>query len=174
MVKLKGLLIKNRIICENNDYARDLYINKGYGVMVNNNIELSLIEALYLLKKGIIEIYDYRNNIVDEKKILKIGKRNISNFWIKFIVYSDLRDRGYVVKTAFKFGADFRVYEKGKKVGEEHSKWIVFTSYEHDKVTWQDIAAKNRVAHSTRKRLLLAVVDDESNVTYYELKWIRP
>ncbi|MDI6721905.1 MAG: tRNA-intron lyase, partial [Candidatus Aenigmarchaeota archaeon] len=46
--------------------------------------------------------------------------------------------------------------------------------HEGDTLTWYDFSAKNRVAHSTRKNLLLAVVDDENEPTFYEIQWIRP
>jgi tRNA-intron endonuclease len=101
---------------------------------------------------------------------MKLEKR----FKLTYAAYKDLRDRGYVVKTALKFGADFRVYDRGVKPGDDHAKWVVFTVHEGDTMTWHDFAAKNRVAHSTKKRLLIAVVDDEGDVTYYEINWTKP
>jgi tRNA-intron endonuclease len=85
-----------------------------------------------------------------------------------------LRKIGYVVKTALKFGADFRVYDKGVKPGEDHAKWIVYPVKESDFITWYEFSAKNRVAHSTKKKLLIGVVDGESDVTYYEIAWRKP
>ena len=93
---------------------------------------------------------------------------------IKYAVFKDLREKGYIVKTALKFGADFRVYPKGVKPGKKHAKWIVFVEHETGKLTWHEFAAKNRVAHSTRKNLLLAIVDEEGDITYYEVRWIKP
>ena len=104
------------------------------------------------------------------KKLQSIDKK----FQIKYSVFKDLRDRGYIVKTALKFGAEFRVYQKGAKPGKEHAKWIVFTDHESNKMTWHDFSAKNRVAHSTKKKLLLAIVDEEGDVSYYEVAWIKP
>ncbi|MDP3918703.1 MAG: tRNA-intron lyase, partial [Nanoarchaeota archaeon] len=77
-------------------------------------------------------------------------------------------------KTALKFGADFRVYDRGIKPGEEHAKWVMYPIPETSTCSWYEFAAKNRVAHSTRKRLLIAIVDEEGDVTYYEIKWTRP
>ena len=85
-----------------------------------------------------------------------------------------MRNRGYIIKTALKFGADFRVYDRGVKPGEDHAKWIVYPVHEASVFTWHEFSAKNRVAHSTKKRLLLGVVDDENDVTYYEVRWMRP
>ena len=79
-----------------------------------------------------------------------------------------------MVKTALKFGADFRIYERGVKPGEDHAKWILYPVNEGSTLTWHEFSAKNRVAHSTRKRLLLGIVDSEEDVTYYEVKWTRP
>ena len=91
----------------------------------------------------------------------------------KFVVFNDLRKRGYIVKTALKFGADFRVYEKGIKPGEDHALWVLFVVKENEQLKWHDFAAKNRVAHSTKKKLLLGIVDEESDVSYYEVEWKR-
>ena len=88
----------------------------------------------------------------------------------RYPVFKDLRNKGYIVKTALKFGGDFRVYKKTK----EHAKWIVFVDYESKKLTWQEFSAKNRVAHSTNKKLLLAIVDEEGDIIYYEVKWLKP
>ena len=73
-----------------------------------------------------------------------------------------------------KFGSEFRVYEKGVKPGQDHASWLLFPLREHETLTWYDFAAKNRVATSTNKKLLLAIVDDEGDVTYYVCQWFRP
>ena len=95
------------------------------------------------------------------------------NFWPKYCVFKDLREKGYIVKTALKYGAEFMVYDKGIKPGEDHSKWILFPVFETNTLTWQEFAAKNRVAHSTKKNLLMGIVDEKNEVTYYEIQWIK-
>ena len=104
-----------------------------------------------------------------EKKFSKSDKK----FHEKYSVYRDLRKKGYIVKTALKFGAEFRVYEKSKGPGKGHSKWIVFTDSERNLNSWNDFSAKNRVANSTNKKLLLAIVDDEGDILYYEVNWMK-
>ena len=111
---------------------------------------------------------------INFEKLLDKLKKLDKKIETKYIVFKDLRDRGYVVKTALKFGAEFRVYDKGVHPGQDHSKWIVYPVKESDSLTWHDFSAKNRVAHSTKKNLLIAIVDDEKDVTYYEISWVRP
>ncbi|MBT3691055.1 tRNA-intron lyase, partial [Candidatus Woesearchaeota archaeon] len=50
---------------------------------------------------------------------------------------------------------------------------IVFVDSETGKLTWHEFTAKNRVAHSTKKKLLIAIVDHEGKVSYYEVDWIK-
>jgi tRNA-intron endonuclease len=40
-------------------------------------------------------------------------------------------------------------------------------------MSWHEFSAKNRVAHSTRKNLLLAILDQEGDIIYYEVKWMK-
>ena len=96
------------------------------------------------------------------------------DFWVRYIVFRDMRNRGYLVKTALKFGADFRVYDRGIKPGDDHAKWILFPVSESKGFTWYTFSAMNRVAHSTRKNLLVGIVDSENDVTYYEISWTKP
>jgi tRNA-intron endonuclease len=85
-----------------------------------------------------------------------------------------MRKKGYVLKTALKYGADFRVYEKGVKPGEAHARWVLFAIKEKDAIDWKEFVAKNRIAHSIKKNLLIGIVDEEGDVSYYEVSWTKP
>ena len=173
--KVKALFAKERVITENSDAARDFFSQSRFGVVLEDGkIQLSLHEALYLLEKGRILIKDYRGKELDLQGYLSKAKRIEPQFWIRYSVFKDMRNRGYIVKTALKFGADFRVYDRGVKPGEDHARWVVYPVHEGSTLTWYEFAAKNRVAHSTKKRLLIGVVDDEGDVSYWEIKWMRP
>jgi len=173
--KIKSELAGDNVLTEVSDAARELYNQSRYGTLLDNGkVQLSLIEALYLMEKGTIEIYRSKNRRFDADSFLKKAKNLELNFRVRYSVFKDIRNRGYIIKTALKFGADFRVYDRGVKPGEDHAKWIVYPVYESSTLTWYEFAAKNRVAHSTRKRLLLGVVDDEGDVSYWECRWLRP
>jgi tRNA-intron endonuclease, archaea type len=166
---------KERILAENTDEARELYNQSVYGAILDDgSIQLSLVEGLYLIEKKRLRILDGRKQEIPKEKYIKKATKIEPSFWIRYVAFKDLRNRGYVVKTALKFGADFRVYDRGVKPGEDHAKWVVFPVHEASVLTWNEYAGKNRVAHSTKKRLLLAVVDDEGDVSYWESRWIRP
>ncbi|RME52419.1 tRNA-intron lyase [Candidatus Woesearchaeota archaeon] len=165
----------HRVITENSDAARDLYHQNRFGSLLEDGkVQLSLLEALYLLEKGKLIILDGRNQPFTTERYLKRAIKEEPDFWVRYMVYKDIRNRGYIIKTALKFGADFRIYDRGVKPGEDHARWVVFPVHEGETLTWHEFAAKNRVAHSTKKRLMLGVVDDEGDVSYWEVRWMRP
>jgi len=173
--KVKATLTRERVLTESSDAARELYNQSRFGnILEDGKVQLSLLEALYLMDKGKLLINDYRKKKVTFDDFIKKTKRVEPNFWIRYCVFKDIRDRGYIIKTALKFGADFRVYDRGVKPGEDHARWIIYPVHEGSALTWYEFAAKNRVAHSTKKRLMIGIVDNEGDVTYYEIKWIRP
>ncbi len=170
---LNAKFVSERIIAENSDEVRTLYDSSRFGELKDNRIQYSNVEALYLMEKDKLKVLDGKKELEFESFVKKV-KKNEPNFLIRYYVYRDLRSRGYIVKTALKFGADFRVYDRGIKPGDDHAKWIVYPVSEGGMFSWFDFSAKNRVAHSTRKNLLIAVVDDENDCTYYEISWTRP
>jgi len=172
---IKTTFARERVITEDTDLARELFNQSAFGtVLEDGKVQLSLTEALYLMEKKKILVLDGKNKQLDFPSFVSRASRAEPKFWIRYAVYKDMRNRGYVVKTALKFGADFRVYDRGIKPGQDHARWIVYPVHEGEKYTWFDFAAKNRVAHSTKKRLMMGVVDDENDVTYWEIKWVRP
>jgi tRNA-intron endonuclease len=48
---------------------------------------------------------------------------------------------------------------------------VVYEKYE---INALDFASYVRVAHGVNKNLLLAVVDDDLDITYYNIEWTRP
>lgn len=169
-----AILTAERVITEDSDAARELFNQGNYGNLVGGKVQLSHIEAAYLLEKDRLLLQDGRGKAVGLEMFLKKAQKLDPNFWVKYCVFKDIRNRGYIIKTALKFGADFRVYDRGVKPGEDHAKWIVYPVHENSTLTWHDFSAKNRVAHSTKKRLLIGIVDDEGDVTYYQVSWMRP
>lgn len=168
----KSIFVGERVI-SNSKQAVEL-LNKSYfGQLIDGKVHYSLVEAAYLLEKKKMQVFEGKKKLTFDKFIEKARKIE-KNFLTRYYVFRDIRSRGYIVKTALKFGADFRVYDRGAKPGKDHAKWILFPVHQSEILTWFEFVSKNRVAHSTRKKLLIGIVDDEGDVTYYECEWIRP
>jgi len=173
--KITVMFADERAVTENSDEARELYNKSRFGSLLKSGkVNLSLLETMYLLEKEKIKVVDKRNKEIDSESLMKKSQKKDKRFWVRSSVFNDLRDRGYIVKTALKFGADFRVYPRGVKPGEDHAKWIVYPVHEIESSTWYEFSAKNRVAHSTKKKIMIGVVDDEGDVSYWEVRWMKP
>jgi len=138
---------------------------RKFGVLSAQGLVLSSFETLYLIEKEWIEVEKNSKKLsFDEvSKILKVPN-------YEYLVFKDLRSKGCLVKSGLKYGFLFRVYEKGSSL---HAKWLVDAVKESGKTSYKDLAGKSRVAHSTKKQVLMAVVDSEDSVTYFELGWKR-
>ncbi len=171
---VRSEFVGKTIVTADCDTGRDFYNRSRYGDMKGPRVYLSLVEALFLVENNKLEVYNSRNKLIPFETLRKKCKKEEPNILVRYPVYRALREKGYIVKTALKFGADFRVYEKGIKPGEDHAKWVVYAVHESEKMTWFEFSAKNRVAHSTKKKLLIAIVDAEDSVIFYENGWIKP
>ncbi|MEK6855297.1 MAG: tRNA-intron lyase [Nanoarchaeota archaeon] len=169
---IKSYFVGDNMV-SNSSGAYSFYEKSRLGEKKNGRIEYSNIEALYLVFNGSMKLFAGKKMISADLLLQKL-KRKDKKIETKLAVFSDLRRKGYIVKTALKFGAEFRVYGKGIKPGEGHAQWILHCAKESDNLKWHEFAAQNRVAHSTKKNLLVAIVDDEDDVSYYEARWMKP
>ncbi len=151
--------------------GKKLHDMSHYGKMTHEGLELSLIEALFLMESGKIEILKDGEKLSIDNMLQIIRKKGL---FAKYLVFKDLRNRGYVVKTGFKYGSEFRLYERGKSPGEGHSKYLVKVASENYKIPASDFSSYVRVAHGVNKKLLFAVVDEEGDITYYNVEWMKP
>ena len=171
----KALVVGTRILLEPSEGGRELVDKHGYGSHGHQgSLELSSFEACYLAEREKIVLQNGREKAISvaafSKKVLRADKRA----WHRYKVFCVLRDRGYIVKTALKFGADFRVYDRGVQPGEDHARWLVYAMPETEAFRWSEFSGKNRVAHSTKKKLLIGVVDEEGDVSFWECRWLSP
>jgi tRNA-intron endonuclease len=169
MEKIQATLIANQITTASSE-AHSLLQKSAFGTKQQNKISYSPYETLFLQEKNKLETLDFQSKKLDTKTLTKKFTTQNKNFPNQYTVYKDLREKGYIPKTALKFGTTFRIY----KTKNAHSHWLCTVLNQNQKLDIKTLAAKNRIAHSTKKKLLLAITDDENKVTYYETAWIQP
>jgi tRNA-intron endonuclease, archaea type len=163
---VEGVLTKKSSIKIIDTRAQDQLRNKGFGDREDNDYLLESYEALYLLylKKLVItsgRIDNFANLL---KHVLKYDKDIVT----RFLVYRDLRSRGYVVKDGFGFGADFRVYERGE-YEKKRAKYVVFCINEGINVNVGELSKNVREIETMGKNAIAAVVERRGEVIYYKL-----
>ncbi len=141
--KIRGSILKDRVITENVEVFRKFFYGSEFGGFV----VLSLFESLYLLEKGFLEL--------DSAEKLLEAIKNSEGFEERYEVYKDLKNRKFVVKTGFKFGSDFRIYRKVDSAEDlPHSEFLV--SIVNSEIVPRDLARAVRLANSVRKKLVFA------------------
>ena len=164
--EVQGVLIKNQTVILEPKLQQQLK-QKGYGEMDQNKLLLKSFESLYLLFTGRLAIFRGKKN-VDFDSFLQICKKQDKDILTKFLVYRDLRNRGYTVKDGLGFGSDFRVYDKPFSP-KSSSKFLVFGLNEgkHEKTS----KLRKKIEEITKigKEPIIAVVQRQGEVIYYKI-----
>ncbi|MFW6048218.1 MAG: tRNA-intron lyase [Candidatus Natronoplasma sp.] len=167
---LKGILYGDGAIIKGN-YEK-LYEDNFYGFEEESSLRLSIYETLYLVESGTLLVEDINTGNRLEKSDLKsIYEKNRSEFRTEYKVYKDLRERGLIPKTGFKYGAPFRAYPSNPD--RKHAEYIVQPLRKDYKCQWYQVSRAVRVAHSVRKDFLYARVKD-GYVDYLKIKRETP
>ncbi len=176
-VKLPGILRGDKVLVGE---GLELYEKNGFGDPIESGgIEICPEEALYLIEKKRI-IVSAEGEELDFDSLLDRFKALYVDIYIRYQAFRDLRDRGLVVRSGLKYGTHFRVYErgvrpkKGVRAPWEHAKYLVHAISEGQTYTVPEMARFVRLAHSVKKKLWLAIVDGEGDVTYYQIIRVTP
>ncbi len=140
----------------------------GFGKKVEGGYLYDPYEALYVIEKGRGVLIKDNKEIKDFSEAIKILNIDLYTYF----VFRDLRDRGYYIKVKKERFID--VWVKGSNPLYADPDWLCYVTYEETTMTWQDFLNLLEQAKKEGKRLLLAVVDSENDVTYYEIYEIRP
>src|SRR6266498_1130536 len=111
MEKIQAHIMGNSI-SSNSQNAFSLYRKSHFGEPIGEKIQYSLPEALFLTEKGRMDLFQKKRKL-SFRDLMKKAYSSDRRINVKYPVFMNLREKGYVVKTALKFGADFRIYERG-------------------------------------------------------------
>lgn len=164
-LKIAGILTENGVrIFEKSSI--DSLSQRGYGTAEENALRLAFYEALYLLDKGLLEVKNEKGNTMDFQHLLTLYEKADPNAWVNYLVYRDLRSRGYVVREGFGVGTDFRLYDRGA-YGKESASYMVLGTQEGKPLPIEELSKALRHCQSQKKKLLLAVMNRRGETVYY-------
>src|SRR5665648_599624 len=144
----------------------DALSSRGYGTLENKVFTLTFYESLYLLDKGMLEVKDSKGKNADFQSLLHCYEAQNENAWVNYLVYRDLRSRGYVVREGFGGGIGFRIYERGA-YGKDTAPYLVFSTQEGKPLPIDDLAGALQKCQSQQKALILAVMNRRGEIVYY-------
>ena len=159
--------VRGRVVVEG-EYASVLYEAGYYGTLKDTaKLILESEEALLLTRRERIQVRDTKGAELEFSALLERLAEGHPGLWTRFLVYSDLRSRGYVVRTGYGKGLLFRVYPRGAKLNEATAKYFVCAISVGSPLKVTELDAFTKQAKRNRKKLMLAVLDRQGETTYY-------
>ena len=166
---VEGQLVSDQVCITNKDMIHELEL-KGYGDLENEKLFLKSFEALFLLYSDKLILKKSKKRI-DFDVMMGICQKQDDQILTKFLIYRDLRNRGYVVKDGFGFGSDFRVYERGQ-FGEKGAKFLIFGLNEGQQEKMGIMQKKIEQITQMGKEPVIAVIERRGEVIYYKINRI--
>ena len=170
--KPSGTLTEDRVFVMDQEDAEALRSEGFFGQLLGGGaLQLSLIECCYLLGKGRIVLHREGGEAVDFDMLRDYASGMQDEFDNRLSVYSDMRERGLVVKTGFKYGTHFRVYEGSPD--DCHARYLAHAVSDRDLRMWPEISRTVRLSGGVKKEILFGRVH-KGRIDYLEFKWFRP
>jgi tRNA-intron endonuclease len=164
-----GKLTGDSVLLEKNA-IEELYNKSYYGRPKGDTLEISLAESTFLIYMKKIKV-EFEGKEIDFKDFFLKASSLLKNFELFYIVYKDLRERGYYVQPGV---TGFRVYPRGGHPGKTPAEFFVFVTSERIPLLLSQLRTHLETIGNLKKRLVLAIVDEESDITYYEVKKTTP
>jgi tRNA-intron endonuclease len=146
----------------------DQLSSRGYGTVENKILTLTFFEALYLQDKGMLTVKNTKAAGIDFQTILRSYQALDENAWVNYIVYRDLRSRGYVVREGFGTKTEFRVYERGT-YGKDSASYMILAIQEGKPLDINILTDVLQQCQNQKKELVIAVMNRRGEIVYYSL-----
>ncbi len=166
-----AMMLKNRLIVFDKKLAGQLLRKEFFGKPFGETLQLSFVEGLYLFEKNVIEIQTTDGKILSKEKCIRHMQTLQPDIVARLLVFQDLKKRGLLVKTGFKFGAHFRAYSKQPEA--THAEYLIHVIEKGFTSIWAEISRAVRLAHSVNKEFIFACIDG-TRIDYIRLGRLRP
>lgn len=168
--KVEGVLVKDQAMISDKDMQHSLEL-RGFGEVIKKKFFLKPFESLYLLYIDKLRLFKAKQPVTFDYLIDECIKHD-SEALTKFLIYRDLRTRGYIAKDGFGLGSDFRVYERGQ-FGEKGTKYVVFGLTEGKRRKVRELQEQIEQITKMGKEPVLAVIERRGEVIYYKVSRIQ-
>lgn len=141
-----------------------------YGTRLEDGrLEIDPVEVLHLLERKRITLAKPDGTVVDSAFVIKEMIEEDPDLWVRYLVFRDLRSRGYAVRQGFGGGIGFRVYSRGERPGAATANQLIYVLKEGVPISLHDLDIVTETASTSRKTLLFALVDQNGEVNYYRV-----
>jgi tRNA-intron endonuclease len=174
IIVVDGIFANGKTIIADPNAIPNLYEKSYFGSKTaDNKLEIDTMETLMLLERKRIRVFNENQQEITFETVVSQASASDERFWTKYLIYRDLRQRGYIVRMGFGDGIDFRVFPRGAAHQEEIAKYFICILAEGDPVQLETLDRMTRQTITARKELLLAIIDRLGDPTYYKLEQFK-
>ena len=168
--QVEGVLVNDHTLISDKNMQNSLE-QKGFGEIIKKKFFLKPFESLYLLYTNKLKLIKGNQQISFDSMMQECIKFD-NDMLTKFLIYRDLRTKGYIAKDGFGFGSDFRVYERGQ-FGEKAAKYVVFGLSEGKREKMGLLQKQIEQITKMGKEPVIAVIERRGEVIYYKISRIK-
>ncbi|MHA1114613.1 MAG: hypothetical protein K9W45_08140 [Candidatus Heimdallarchaeum aukensis] len=166
-------IVGNQVVVYDTRIANDLYSTGWYGELSDNGtLILEPYEAVLLMERKRIIVVDEEEKELSLSELISYFSKLFPSFLVYYLLFKDLRGRGYVVKKYEQSLSFFTLYERGaspnKKKETKYALIVPFVEgvmFNIDQI--EKIVSK---ADYMGLKLIFAVIDSLGDVNYYSVK----
>lgn len=164
--KFEGTLRGYGVHVKDEGMAAEL-ARRGYGEKEGKKLKLRLYEALHLARLQWLTVRDGKGRQVEFRELVEKYLSEDERAWTKFLVYRDLRSRGYVVREGYGLAADLRVYARGE-YGSHPAAYVVIPLNEGSEIKLSELRKTMDAIYRMGKEPIVAVVERRGETIYYK------
>lgn len=200
--RFRAIVKGNKTTIEDTEGINEFYENSYIGEKISEGekelLELTPIEVLLLHERDRIfiikdeekskeisqieisttisqELYEkIKDNSCSFEELMIYFAKFDSNLWQRYVVYNDLRKRGYFVRAGYGEGFEFRVFKRGADFRKDSAKYLIYPIFEGIPIKLKELDHIARTSLNDRKEVIIAAVDRLSKPIYYNVKKFTP
>lgn len=161
------------VLIPDREEGATVYGRGFFGTPSAEGLVLDAFEGAYLVEMGRLAVANGRGAALGFPDLFRRANRAEPAFAVRYLVYRDLRQRGYVVRPSPP-PTVFAVLPRGGILHKTPAKFWVEPISERIPFDLARLSSLADRAHAAKKTLLLAMVDEESDLTYYKIRRPNP
>ncbi|MDJ0274282.1 MAG: hypothetical protein QXO17_02995 [Nitrososphaerota archaeon] len=160
---VRGRLLQDLTVEVTGPEANEVY-GWGFGRLSGpRRLVLEPHEALYLVEEGRLEV-ERDGEKLGVQELLDLYASSIEGFWVRYVIYRDVKRRRLRVGRGPDDVLFLRVFERGRT---DTARFLVMPLFEGEPITVGELLRRSRQSMDQGKQLLLAIVERRGEVIYY-------
>ncbi len=157
----EGVVAQDGVFIASSGSLADL----GYGFKEDGGVLLPDVEALHLMRRGVLQVLD-QGRLLAFEEVLRRGLSSEPSLFLKYLVFRDMRSKGRRIRAGLSGMPYLWFYENPSKPCSH----MVAIYPRNQSIRLDELESLLTLGGRFKKGVYLALVDEEGEASYYEVK----